>query len=84
MSLGVPEEDVPKFADPYHWLEYFPPKGMQDLKDFGIFTDWRRSFITTDMNPFYDSFIRWQFEILKNKNKLRFGKRHTIYSEIDK
>lgn len=23
--------------------------------------DWRRSFITTDMNPFYDSFTRWQF-----------------------
>ena len=27
--------------------------------------DWRRSFITTDANPFYDSFVRWQFLTLK-------------------
>ena len=27
----------------------------------GAHIDWRRSFITTDANPFYDSFIRWQF-----------------------
>ena len=24
-SIGVPRSDVKKFADPYHWLEYFPP-----------------------------------------------------------
>ena len=24
-SIGVPREDVKKFADPYYWLEYFPP-----------------------------------------------------------
>lgn len=35
------------------------------------------------MNPYYDSFIRWQFNILKNKDKVRFGKRYTIYSELD-
>lgn len=23
-----------------------------------------RSFITTDVNPYYDSFVRWQFELL--------------------
>lgn len=37
--------------------------------------DWRRSFITTDVNPFYDSFVRWQFVTLKEKNKIKFGKR---------
>ena len=72
-----------KFTDPLHWLHYFPPKAMEVLKDFGIYTDWRRSFITTDLNPFYDSFITWQFNILKQKEKLRYGKRHTIFSEID-
>lgn len=24
-SIGVPREEVKKFADPYHWLSYFPP-----------------------------------------------------------
>lgn len=37
--------------------------------------DWRRSFITTDVNPFYDSFVRWQFLTLKERKKIKFGKR---------
>lgn len=37
--------------------------------------DWRRSFITTDVNPYYDSFVRWQFLTLKERNKIKFGKR---------
>jgi len=24
-SMGVPLEEIPKFADPLHWLLYFPP-----------------------------------------------------------
>ena len=24
-SIGVPRSEVKKFADPYHWLSYFPP-----------------------------------------------------------
>lgn len=24
-SIGVPRAEIKKFADPYHWLEYFPP-----------------------------------------------------------
>jgi leucyl-tRNA synthetase len=50
-----------KFADSDHWLEYFPPLAKSDLKSMGLHVDWRRSFITTDVNPFYDSFVRWQF-----------------------
>jgi leucyl-tRNA synthetase len=33
----------------------------------GCGVDWRRSFITTDMNPYYDSFVRWQFWTLKKQ-----------------
>lgn len=25
LSMGVPREEIKKFADPYHWLIYFPP-----------------------------------------------------------
>ena len=24
-SIGIPREEIKKFADPYYWLEYFPP-----------------------------------------------------------
>ena len=51
---------------------------------FGLHTDFRRSFITTEVNPFYDSFIRWQFNTLKAKDKVHYGKRYTIFSEVDK
>jgi hypothetical protein len=33
-----------------------------------------RSFITTDVNPYYDSFVRWQFEVL-HKQVRRFCRR---------
>lgn len=31
------------------------------MRAMGCGVDWRRAFITTDMNPYYDSFVRWQF-----------------------
>jgi leucyl-tRNA synthetase len=49
-----------------------------------VCVDWRRSFITTNKNPFYDSFIRWQFNTLKELGKIIYGKRYTIYSERDR
>jgi len=80
---GIPENEVENFTDPLHWLKYFPPLGKKDLQLFGINVDWRRSFVTTKANPFYDSFIRWQFNTLRKLNKIDFGKRPTIYSLID-
>ena len=45
--------------------------------------NWRRGFITTDINPYYDSFVSWQFYLLREKEKVKFGKRHTIFSPRD-
>lgn len=59
LQLGIPEADIPNFSDPIHWLRFFPPQGLQDLQDFGVCSDWRRSFITTNVNPYYDSFVQW-------------------------
>lgn len=85
LSMGVPLEEIHKFADPLHWLYYFPPMAIKDLKALGIKNDWRRSFITTDVNPYYDSFIRWQFNKLNSMEpkKVKFGERYTIYSPLD-
>ncbi|XP_052738186.1 leucine--tRNA ligase, cytoplasmic [Bicyclus anynana] len=83
-SIGVPEEEIKEFANESYWLEYFPPLAVADLKRMGLHVDWRRKFITTDANPFYDSFIRWQFYHLKERNKIMYGKRYTIFSPLDK
>lgn len=45
--------------------------------------DWRRSFITTSINPYYDSFIRWQFRLLNERGRVKFGKRPNVYSPLD-
>lgn len=83
LHMGVPEEMIPEFTNPIKWLEYFPPKGEEDLKAYGSAIDWRRSFITTQVNPYYDSFIKWQFRILKKMGLVIFGKRPTICSIKD-
>ena len=82
-EMGVPEIEIPKFADAYYWLEYFPPYAQEDLQKLGVRVDWRRSFITTDVNPYYDSFVRWQFRKLKDLGKIKFGNRYSVYSPKD-
>ena len=79
----VPEDDIPQFANPYHWLQYFPPIGVEHMKRFGSGVDWRRCFITTSVNGYYDAFIRWQFNTLREKKKVLFGKRNNVYSIVD-
>ncbi|CAF1020660.1 unnamed protein product [Adineta steineri] len=84
-SIGMDDdEEIRKFADPKHWISYFPSVVKQDLELMGLKVDWRRSFITTDANPFYDSFVRWQFHHLKEDGRIQFGKRYTVYSPKDK
>ena len=57
-SSNIDEAELPAFRDPVHWLNYFPPLGKQDITYMGCGVDWRRSFITTDHNPYYDAFVR--------------------------
>lgn len=83
LAMDIPENEVPAFARPEHWLEYFPPHCIADVRRMGAKVDWRRSFITTDANPYYDAFVRWQFRKLKAGKRICFGKRYTIYSEKD-
>ncbi|XP_047325118.1 leucine--tRNA ligase, cytoplasmic-like [Impatiens glandulifera] len=82
-SYGLSDEEIANFANPYNWLSYFPPLAVEDLKAFGLGCDWRRTFITTDMNPYFDSFVRWQVKKLKKLGKIVKDLRHTIYSPLD-
>jgi len=83
-AVGVPDTEIPSFTDPFKWLMYWPPIGMQDAKQLGLHVDWRRSFITTEANPYYDAFVRWHFEKLRAQGRIKFGKRYTIYSPLDR
>eukprot|EP00934_Nitzschia_sp_Nitz4_P001058 Nitzschia sp. Nitz4//scaffold163_size50693//21835//25226//NITZ4_006989-RA/size50693-snap-gene-0.64-mRNA-1//-1//CDS//3329538034//1058//frame0 len=83
LAKMVPAEEIPAFVDPYHWLSYFPPIGVDHLKNFGVGVDWRRTFITTAVNPYFDAFVQWQFQTLRAKNKILFGKRNNVYSLVD-
>ncbi|KDN49221.1 leucyl-tRNA synthetase [Tilletiaria anomala UBC 951] len=82
-SIGVPREEIHKFADTTYWLKYFPPIAVADLNAIGARIDWRRAFTTTDYNPYYDSFVRWQINKLRALDKIKFGERYTIYSPKD-
>ena len=83
LSLGIPREQIHKFSDASYWLEFFPPICKEDLIDFGARIDWRRQMVTTDANPFYDAFVRWQMNRLHELNKIQYGNRYTIYSPKD-
>ncbi|KAL2508186.1 ATP binding [Forsythia ovata] len=82
-SYGLSDEEIEKFKDPYHWLTFFPPLAVEDMKAFGLGCDWRRTFITTDINPYFDSFVRWQMRKLKSMGKIVKDLRYTIYSPLD-
>ena len=77
------EAEIGKFVKTDQWLEYFPKEAKRDLETMGISVDWRRSFITTEVNPSYDAFIQWQFRTLAQQGKLGFGKKNIIYSIKD-
>ncbi|GAB4839099.1 hypothetical protein Ancab_028627 [Ancistrocladus abbreviatus] len=82
-SFGLSQSEISRFKDPYYWLTFFPPLAVEDLKAFGLGVDWRRSFVTTDINPFFDSFVRWQMRKLKSTHKIVKDLRYTIYSPLD-
>jgi leucyl-tRNA synthetase len=83
LALGIPKEEIHKFANAAYWLKYFPPICKQDMNNFGARIDWRRSFVTTDANPYYDAFVRWQMNRLKEIDKIQYGVRYTVYSPKD-
>jgi len=82
-KMGVPDREIPKFADPMHWIDVFPAATMEDLKSLGAAIDWTRSFITTPLNPPYDAFVRWQFHRLRDGGYVRIDKHPVIWCPKD-
>ncbi|ARF10426.1 leucyl-tRNA synthetase [Hokovirus HKV1] len=80
LQCEILEQDIYKFVEPTHWVKYFINECKKDLDKFGVFVDHSKSFTTSVINPYYDMFIKWQFNKYNEKNIITFGKRHMIYS----
>lgn len=78
-DMAIKEEEIKNFANPIYWTKYFPKEAKEDLIKLGISVDWRRSFITTNLNPIYNKFIHWQFRKLKEKNFVVLGEHPVIW-----
>ncbi len=82
-AMGVSEGEIPKFADPLHWIEVFPEATREDLRRLGAAVDWSRSFITTPLNPPYDAFVRWQFRRLQEGGYVQVGSHPVVWCPKD-
>lgn len=84
-DMGIADAEIEKFKDPGYWIEVFPRLAFHDLRSgFNLSIDFSRSFITTDRNPYYDSFVKWQFGILMKQGRLQYESRPCIYSTKDR
>jgi leucyl-tRNA synthetase len=77
-QIGVSEKEITDFVEPKYWLEFFLPKDQQYLKEFSVFVNCCGSFITTKVNPFYNSIIKWLFNTLKAAEKVKFRNRPIV------
>lgn len=82
-AQDIPRKDIKEFVNTDKWLEFFPPLAVEDISGLGARVDWRRQFLTTPANLYYDSFVRWQMNKLHDQGRIKFGKRYTIYSPKD-
>lgn len=82
-EMGINQNEITKFVDPYYWITYFPKMAIDDLKRLGVCVDYSRSFVTTDLNPHFDSFVKWQFNKLHTNGYLKFGKKCIVFSPKD-
>lgn len=70
---GFSDKEIKKFEDPIYWTEIFPKIWERAFAKIGMSIDKRRSFITTSLNPYYDKFVKWQFNKLKEKGLVEKG-----------
>ncbi len=77
--MGIPDEEIKKFSDPVYWTQYFPKEAKKDLMSLGCSIDFRHSFITTNLNPRYSKFVKWQFRKLKELGYVTKGEHPVVW-----
>ncbi|MGD9276474.1 MAG: leucine--tRNA ligase [Candidatus Pacearchaeota archaeon] len=76
---GFSDKEIKKFEKPEHWIEVFGKRWKDGFKELGFSIDWRRNFITTSLNPYYDKFIQWQFLKLKQGGYVEKGSHPVVW-----
>lgn len=82
-AQGFSDQEIESFSEIKHWIDVFVPAAQEDFRRFGVSVDWRRTFITTDLNPYYDKFIKWQFRKLKEKGYVKKSRHPVVWCEKD-
>ncbi len=82
-SMGFSDDEIRKFEEPVYWTKFFPVEAEKDYRRMGFSVDFRRSFITTDLNPHYDKFVAWQFNKLKEKKLIATGRHPVVWCTKD-
>lgn len=79
-------EDIPRwieeFKEPEKIAAYFSERVVKDFISLGYSIDWRRRFTSAD--PFYQDFVRWQFNKLNKLGLIKNGEYPVIYSIDDR
>ncbi|HID09289.1 TPA: leucine--tRNA ligase, partial [Candidatus Micrarchaeota archaeon] len=76
---GVGDDEIERFYDPKYWIRHFMRRWMETLRKIGASVDWRRTFHTTELNPAYDRFIRWQYMKLREKGLITRAKHPVVW-----
>ena len=83
-QYGFSDDEIPEFGDPKKWIETFVERWIKALKGMGFSIDWRRTFYTTELNPPYDRFVRWQYIKLKEKGLVVKGTHPVVWCPVEK
>jgi leucyl-tRNA synthetase len=78
---GVPEEELEKFVDPVYMASYYTNESRETAKRMGFSIDWRREFHT--VMPTFQSFVRWQYEKLREKGYVVKGTHPVVWCPHD-
>jgi leucyl-tRNA synthetase len=78
-SEGVSESDFDKLRTPEGWALYFADIAVKTLKKMGYSIDWRRTFTTSKVNPWYNKFIEWQYRKLYDKGLVTKGEHPIVW-----
>ncbi|MCD6428063.1 MAG: leucine--tRNA ligase, partial [Desulfurococcales archaeon] len=70
-SFAVDANILKELTEPLKLARYFHSISKEAMKDYGLSIDWRREF--TSIDPEFKSFIRWQFEKLREKGYIVKG-----------
>jgi leucyl-tRNA synthetase len=79
--FGASSSDIKNFIKkgPEYAVHYWRKKWITHLKKSGFSIDWRRSFVTTSLNPQFSRFIEWQYNTLRKMGYVVQGTHPVIW-----